>query len=86
MKDAPLLSQQAGGVSLPKVQNYVQRLLNGETPPGIKVDAGMVVDGNHRYIAGRILGRETPTVPWAGGRPERAVPWDQLKIDPNPWD
>ncbi|MFP3663261.1 hypothetical protein SB768_33020, partial [Burkholderia sp. SIMBA_043] len=57
MKDAPLKTQQ-GAVSLPAIQRYVQRLLNGEVPPAIKVSNGIVVDGNHRYIASRIVGKE----------------------------
>ncbi|HSO00225.1 MAG TPA: hypothetical protein VLS89_18160, partial [Candidatus Nanopelagicales bacterium] len=67
MKDAPLSSQQAGGVSLPTVQRYVDKLLSGEVAPPIKVDGRMIVDGNHRYIAGRILGQEPAIQPWAGG-------------------
>jgi RHS repeat-associated protein len=85
MRDAPLRSQQAGGVSLPRVQAYVDRLLAGEAAPAIKVDGQMIVDGNHRYIAGRILGREPPIQPWAGGRPGSAVQWDALPIDPAAW-
>ena len=85
MKDAPLKSQQAGGVSLPRVQEYVDRLLAGEAAPAIKVDGQMIVDGNHRYIAGRILGSEPPIQPWVGGRPGGAVPWESLPIDPAVW-
>ena len=85
MKDAPLSSQQTGGVSLPKVQQYVDKLSAGETPPAIKVDGNMIVDGNHRYIAGRIFGQDPPIQPWAGGRPDGAVPWSDIKISPNDW-
>ncbi len=79
MKDAPLVSQQAGGVSLPTIQRYVDRLLAGEVPPAIKVDGPFIVDGNHRYIAGRILGQEPPIQDWLGGRGP-AVPWSEIKI------
>ncbi len=85
MKDAPLSSQQAGGVSLPRVQQYVDKLLAGEVPPAIKVDGSMIVDGNHRYIAGQILGRETPVIQWLGGRPGSAVPWGDIPISPEAW-
>jgi RHS repeat-associated protein len=85
MKDAPLASQQAGGVSLPTVQNYVDKLLAGEVAPAIKVDGRMIVDGNHRYIAGRILGQEPAIQPWAGGRPGSFIPWDTIPIDPKAW-
>lgn len=80
MKDAPLQSQQAGGVSLPTVQRYVDKLLAGEVPPAIKVDGNMIVDGNHRYIAGQILGQETPMIEWLGGRPGGAIPWSDIKF------
>lgn len=85
MKDAPLASQQARGISLPRVQEYVDKLLAGEAAPAIKVDGRMIVDGNYRYIAGKVLGQEPPIQPWAGGRPERLVPWDTIPINPEPW-
>ena len=69
MKDAPLKSQQRGGISLPRVREFVDKLNAGETPPAIKVDNGMIVEGNHRYIAGRIVGKEPPFNPGqAAGR------------------
>ena len=58
MKDAPLSSQQANGVSRPMVERYVRMLEAGETPPPIKVDGNIIVDGNHSYIAGRLFGKE----------------------------
>ncbi len=86
MQGSELTSQQAGGISLPKVQQYVDRLRAGEIAPPIKVDGKMIVDGNHRYVAGRIVGQEPAVQPWIGGRPDRAVPWDKIKIDPKPWE
>ena len=74
VKDAPLKTQQKGGVSIPRIQEYVDRLNNSEQPPPIKVDDGIIVDGNHRYIAGRIAGKECPIQPWAGGNPSRVIP------------
>jgi filamentous hemagglutinin len=85
MKDARLSSQQAGGVSLPRVQQYVDKLLAGEAAPGIKVDGSMSVDGNRRYVAGRILGQEPAVIQWLGGRPASAVPWADMPISPEAW-
>ncbi len=85
MRDAPLESQQKGGISLPRVQQFVDRLLGGEEPPAIKVDDNMIVDGNHRYIAARILGIKPVLQPWAGGRPANAVRWEDLPIDLKFW-
>jgi hypothetical protein len=84
MKGAPLKSQQAS-VSLPTIRKYVQMLQEGKVPPAIKVDQGMIVEGNHRYIAGRIFGKDPPIQPWAGGRPAWAVPWDKIVIDKAEW-
>ena len=44
-----------GQVSQPMVERYVRMLEAGKTPPAIQVDAGVIVNGNHRYVAGRIL-------------------------------
>jgi hypothetical protein len=84
MKGAPLKSQQSS-VSLPTIRKYVQMLQEGKVPPAIKVDQGMIVEGNHRYIAGRIFGKDPPIQPWAGGRPAWAVPWDKIKVDTAEW-
>lgn len=72
MKDAPLKTQQ-GAVSLPVVQRYVQRLLNGETPLPKRVSNGIIVDGNHGYIASRIVGQEIDQVPYPGGRLDQVI-------------
>ena len=79
------MSQQRGGVSLPRIQEYVDRIRAGEVPPPIKVDGKMIVDGNHRYVAGRIAGTEPEIQPWMGGRPNDAVAWDRLPISPEDW-
>lgn len=84
MKNAPLKTQQKA-VSLPAVNRYAQRLADGETPPPIKVDNGIIVDGNHRYIAGRVAGIEIPQTPYAGGRPGSVVDWQNVFIDPFDW-
>ena len=84
MAGAPLQSQQ-GAVSLPRVQSYVNQLAAGSEAPAIKVDGWIIVDGNHRYIAGRIMGQEPAIQPWPGGSPTRVVPWWKQVIDPAEW-
>jgi hypothetical protein len=69
-------------MSLPNIQTYVDRLIAGEVAPAIKVDGAIIVDGNHRYIAGRVMGREPAIQPWAGGRGP-IVPWNEIKISPD---
>ena len=84
MADAPLQTQQRA-VSLPKVQSAVDQLAAGSPAPAIKVDGSIIVDGNHRYIAGQIMG-ETPAIqPWPGGDPTRVIPWWKQVVDSMNW-
>ncbi|MBI0520873.1 RHS repeat-associated core domain-containing protein, partial [Pectobacterium parmentieri] len=46
-----------GSISLPAIQRYVDRLLKGDIAPPIKVDGNIIVEGNHRYIAGKVVGK-----------------------------
>ena len=57
MADAPLATKQAA-VSIPVIQNYAARAAAGEVAPAIKIADGLIVEGNHRYIAGRLVGIE----------------------------
>jgi hypothetical protein len=84
MRNAPLKTQQTGA-SLPAIQRYVNRLLTGEKAPPITVDDGIIVDGNHRYIAGRIVGKEPDSIVGAGGNPDWVIDWDNFKFDPADW-
>jgi hypothetical protein len=84
MKGAELSSQQTGGVSLPVIQDYVDRLLAGEVAPAIYVENEIVVNGNHRYIAGRICGIEPAIQPWSGARGP-IVPWEDIPISTGRW-
>ncbi|RKR84187.1 RHS repeat-associated protein [Mucilaginibacter gracilis] len=52
-----------GVVSLPVIQRFVNMLEAGSTPPAIKVADGVIIEGNHRYVAGRVFGQEPATVP-----------------------
>lgn len=46
-----------GAISKPAVENYVRRLEADEVAPAIKADGKVIVDGNHRYVAGRLVGK-----------------------------
>lgn len=91
MSDAPLKTHQRA-VSLPVIQRFVDYVLDGKTiqdyKDRIQVDDDRIVDGNHRYIAGRILGYETPSRP--GRLPDRdknapIQDWQSILIDPVDW-
>jgi len=76
-----------GAISKPAVQNYVRRLEAGEVAPAIKVDGRVIVDGNHRYVAGRLVGKEPARMagtlsPSQAGKTQ---PIQNLKIDPSDW-
>lgn len=84
MENAPLQTQQ-GAVSLPKVQSAVDQLAAGSPAPPIKVDGSIIVDGNHRYIAGQIMGEPPAVQPWPGGNPAKVIPWWKQVVDPTDW-
>ncbi|MHA6572571.1 ParB N-terminal domain-containing protein [Pseudomonas yamanorum] len=76
------------GVSLPMIQRYVDRLLNGDVAPPIKMDGDVIVDGNHRYIASKILGREPTVDPGVltDYKASKKRPTVNLEISPLDWD
>ncbi len=87
MADAPLKTHQQA-VSVPAIRRYVDRLVAGESPPPIKVDNGIIVDGNHRYIAGRLFGSETPQTPGVLPSFKASQPplsWRDIFLDPTDW-
>ena len=85
MKDAPLQTQQKS-VSKPVIKNYADRIMKGETNvPPIKVDGNIIVDGNHRYIASRIVGFEIDVVSWSGGNQSKVIDWMDVILDPIDW-
>ena len=85
MKDAPLKTQQKA-VSIPVIQEYVNRVLAGEVDiPDIKVDGDIIVDGNHRYITSRITGTDVGIKAWSGGKPDNVIDWTDVILDSFDW-
>lgn len=77
-----------GEVSGPMVERYVGKLQQGSKAPPIKVtNDGVIVEGNHRYVAGRLFGVEPTTVPGTlpPSQASRVVPMEQTKVSPNDW-
>jgi len=86
LKGSDMMTLQ-GKVSLPMVQRYVKMLENGTIAPPIKVANGIIVEGNHRYVAGRIFGIEPAQVPGgiSSSQASRAVPMTATKVDKIDW-
>jgi RHS repeat-associated protein len=74
-------------VSIPMVENYVRLLEGGSQAPAIKVAEGVIIDGNHRYIAGRLFGSEPAIVPGTMSASSAPLirPVQQLAFDPLDW-
>ena len=74
-------------VRKPVIDAYIKRAQNGEVPPPIVLEGNVIIDGHHRYIAGRLAGTEVPTVQRSGlpslNGPRRPVPWDKVHVNPN---
>jgi hypothetical protein len=52
---------------------HASRKSGSFAPPTIKVDNGIIVDGNHRHVAGRVFGKAPSIQPWEGGRPNGSM-------------
>ena len=84
MRDAPLKTKQ-GSVCVPMIQEYVNRVLAGETDmPPIKVADDVIVDGNHRYITSRITGIDVESIAWIGNS-KPIISWMDVILDPVDW-
>ncbi|WP_238387938.1 RHS repeat-associated core domain-containing protein, partial [Pararcticibacter amylolyticus] len=76
-----------GVVSLPVVQRYVNMLDAGSEAPAIKVAGDVIVEGNHRFVAGRIVGQEPAQVPGtlSPSQASSVKPIQATKVDPVDW-
>ncbi|EKQ58496.1 wall-associated protein, partial [Xanthomonas citri pv. malvacearum str. GSPB1386] len=74
-------------ISMPVVQRYADSLASGSVAPAIKVADGVIVDGNHRFVAGRVMGQEPPTQPGtiSPGQLDQVRPVQEMKVDPTDW-
>ena len=77
-----------GAVSAPAIQAYVNMVRAGSVAiPAIKVDGNVIVDGNHRHIAGLLCNISVPTIPWIASPSglERAIPVRNIRVDTADW-
>jgi hypothetical protein len=81
------MSTTQGGISIPKVERFLRRLEAGEVPPTIKVDKGVIVEGHHRYVAGRLFGKEPAIDPGTMSRSQasKVKPIQDIKCSPDDW-
>lgn len=81
------LSTTQSAVSLPVIERYVKMLLENKVAPAIRVADGIIVEGNHRYVAGRLVGKEPEILPGAIAPSQRSLakPIQEIKIDPIDW-
>jgi RHS repeat-associated protein len=61
------LRTQQTRVSIPRIERFVEDMLNGSKFPPIKVDGNVIVDGHHRYIAAKIANKQIDVI--GGTRP-----------------
>jgi hypothetical protein len=64
LKDSPIMTRQTD-VSISLIQEYVRLLEAGSAAPAIEIGEDLeLIDGHHRYIAGRIFGEAPKQIPW----------------------
>ncbi|WP_274396955.1 RHS repeat domain-containing protein [Xanthomonas cucurbitae] len=74
-------------ISIPVVQRYADSLASGSVAPAIKVADGVIIDGDHRFAAGRVMGQEPHTQPGmiSPGQLNQVRPVQEMKVDPTDW-
>ncbi len=73
-------------VSLPVIQTYVARVESGQRVlPSIKTDENIIVDGNHRYIVGRLCKINVPEVPSIAPTSAPRYPIQDIQLSPIDW-
>ena len=71
-------------LSKPRVEEYSNRLLWGERPPPIDVNNETIVDGHHRYVAGKVVGI-LPAISLSDKVPDLKMEWKDVLIDSAVW-
>ncbi len=74
---APFKTQQ-DRVYIPKIERFVEDMLNGDKFPPIKVDGNVIVEGHHRYIASKIAGVKVDVVPGTRAAFKKRLPSKEL--------
>lgn len=60
-------------------------MLRGKYIPDVDYKTGIIVNGNHRYIASRLTGFPLGTTDWGYGRPQNIVEWQNIIIETVDW-
>ncbi|QIA75991.1 hypothetical protein FEE42_00735 [Rodentibacter caecimuris] len=61
-KNTPYYTLQSG-VSIPMLRDYTLLIEQGSVPPAIKMDNNVIVEGNHRMVAGLLCDQIPPIAP-----------------------
>ena len=81
LSTSPMLTLQPT-VSARHTQSLVTAIMAGGTLPPIQVDGNVIVDGNHRYVAGLLCNQPAATQPWTAPLTKPRIPVSQLQIVP----
>ncbi|QMN62086.1 hypothetical protein HVW67_06105 [Citrobacter freundii] len=83
--DSPLMTLQQN-VSVSAIAAYTEMLENGSVPPPVEMDKDVIVEGNHRMVAGLLCDTFPPVTP--GTRPLTVpiYPFSQINPDIDDWE
>jgi hypothetical protein len=73
-------------ISAPKIQRNLDKLAMGSGAPPIQVANGLIIEGHHRYIAGKLFGWQPDIVPGVAINAIRKVLWQEVFVDTGDWD
>lgn len=87
MKNAPIKTKQSG-VSIPVIKRYYTLLQDGSEAPSIKVFDNIIIDGNHRYVAGFLFGVApliSPGLASSVWQEKAIIAWENVHYDTEDW-
>ena len=73
-------------ICAPKVQRNMMLLSQGSAAPPIQVANNMIIEGHHRYVAGKIYGQLPDIAPGIAISATVVTRWRDIHVDAADWD
>ena len=70
---------------MPAVSRYTALIETGSPAPAVKMDGNIIVDGNHRMVAGLLCDQIPTSVPATAPISKPRIPLSEIYPDPVDW-